>query len=532
MQLNLISSQQLKNCRRLYTKFGTALPYLLLTGVAVLTRFDSLSTDAGAWDEATFMLMAQDILRGHLPYVFMFDNKPPGLFFIIAATQLVLGKSLLAVRILSGISVLFSSFICYKIAKKFTNTTYALLGSIFVILINSLNFGQELQSEQIASFFILCALYCMVNFNFKMQNLLIGLFISLAVLCRSNLIICAMATGVILLYFSLRKPKKQIGNNIILYILGGMTPVAILLYIYFTNKSLWYLKLAMIDVPSHYASERSFIQLFVTNIHQAVIQAIISPGIFLLFIVISFLGLIISFIDFSKSKMSLSDRNIFIYNTMFISSIAVSIIIGGAFYNHYWLQLVPFLSIYISYAFDRLSAFRISKYLPVIVTVISTAFALNAHAIKSLDVLFHLDTYESRYPLKRAANFISCASNVNDRVWAVQGHLVYWYLNITPISPVATHPTNLVRQSIVNTLESAHYVSDNELERVMNSKPRFIIQAAKNIPFYLGGFGQSYALWRDRNYDLWKSDPDFKIFVMRRSLNELTSSQSLKMCGS
>jgi len=44
------------------------------------------------WDESTFILMGQSIIDGHLPYVKLWDLKPPGAFafyaFFIARSNL------------------------------------------------------------------------------------------------------------------------------------------------------------------------------------------------------------------------------------------------------------------------------------------------------------------------------------------------------------------------------------------------------------------------------------------------------------
>jgi hypothetical protein len=69
--------------------------WLWLSAFAVLivvTHLGSLSREVINWDESTFMLMAQDILRGHLPYLAQYDNKPPGIFFALAAAMKVLAS--------------------------------------------------------------------------------------------------------------------------------------------------------------------------------------------------------------------------------------------------------------------------------------------------------------------------------------------------------------------------------------------------------------------------------------------------------
>jgi len=49
------------------------------------------------------MVMAQGILRGYLPYIEAFDNKPPSLFFALAGTMALFGQSLALTRLLGDL---------------------------------------------------------------------------------------------------------------------------------------------------------------------------------------------------------------------------------------------------------------------------------------------------------------------------------------------------------------------------------------------------------------------------------------------
>src|SRR5262245_39202724 len=65
----------------------------------LLTRLGSLHTEVIDWDESTFILMSADLLQGRLPYMGLFDNKPPMFFFVLAGAMKVFGDNLLVVRL-------------------------------------------------------------------------------------------------------------------------------------------------------------------------------------------------------------------------------------------------------------------------------------------------------------------------------------------------------------------------------------------------------------------------------------------------
>ena len=74
------------------TRVQTSLIIILLAFLSFYSRLAFLNREVLDWDETTFMLMAQDVLRGNLPYVHIFDNKPPGMFFILAAAMKLFGQ--------------------------------------------------------------------------------------------------------------------------------------------------------------------------------------------------------------------------------------------------------------------------------------------------------------------------------------------------------------------------------------------------------------------------------------------------------
>ena len=63
------------------------------------TQLGSLVEEVIDWDESTFILMAADVLRGNLPYLNLFDNKPPVMFFALAGALAAFGESLVTVRL-------------------------------------------------------------------------------------------------------------------------------------------------------------------------------------------------------------------------------------------------------------------------------------------------------------------------------------------------------------------------------------------------------------------------------------------------
>jgi len=66
--------------------------------VLLSMRLSNLGQSVIDWDESPFIIVASDLLRGHLPCVGLDDNKPPGIFLAWAGGMSVFGESLPVVR--------------------------------------------------------------------------------------------------------------------------------------------------------------------------------------------------------------------------------------------------------------------------------------------------------------------------------------------------------------------------------------------------------------------------------------------------
>jgi hypothetical protein len=66
---------------------------LIFIVLILLTRAQSLRTEVIDWDESTFIVMASQSLQGHLPYLHVWEVKPPMLFFALAHSWGFLGRT-------------------------------------------------------------------------------------------------------------------------------------------------------------------------------------------------------------------------------------------------------------------------------------------------------------------------------------------------------------------------------------------------------------------------------------------------------
>ena len=78
-----------------------------------------------------------------------------------------------------------------------------------------------------------------------------------------------------------------------------------------------------------------------------------------------------------------------------------------------------------------------------------------------------------------------------------------WYLDTPPLSKAGAYPENLARPSIIGTLAKHGYVGNDEVARLMVSKPDFVVAdiAGEGID-WMRGPGKAANIWLAENYRL------------------------------
>src|SRR5690606_28692216 len=168
-------------------------------------QMPSFSREAIDWDEATFMVMAQDVLRGHLPYVDLFDNKPPLAFFLLGGAMALFGQTLEVVRWFGDVCICLSAAMIFAICRTRAGDMAAAVVAAAFVAAHAAAFGLHTSTEIIANVFVTGALWLVLDFGHRRSTApLAGLLVALAVLTRSNLVFVAVGLGLIYLAGAVR----------------------------------------------------------------------------------------------------------------------------------------------------------------------------------------------------------------------------------------------------------------------------------------------------------------------------------------
>ncbi len=191
--------------------------------------------DTGAWRAAFMNLIEHGIYSVNLDHEYGPFARLPGYSFFIGIFYFLSGQNWdLAYKLIAWVQIfadIFSIFLVYKISVKlFTNIKIANIASLlyafypFIIVWNPVVY-----SESTSIFFMILCLYFFVYTEKKFNYFLSGFFLSLAILCRPQIILLAPVFFIYLLIQNLHSPKlfikKSFFLGIALLLIYGAWPI-------------------------------------------------------------------------------------------------------------------------------------------------------------------------------------------------------------------------------------------------------------------------------------------------------------------
>ena len=505
---------------------------LLLAVLVGLTQTGSLIHEVIDWDEATFMTMASLLLDGDLPYVAAFDNKPPMMFFLLAGVMALFGETLLVVRLFGDACILVTALLVVAVARRFTAPWPAVLAGIFYVALLSPYEGQYTSTELPATVFLMAALWCLLLPGGRpWAAFACGVFVSLAVLTRTNLVYVAVAIGFYLAAAALlRPPRRARLAGLGLYVAGGLLPLAAFLLLYGWHNALDVFFLSTVGVALTYATGQStMLETLSQNVWMWKDRLLDGYPVLYGSVTIGLLGG--GAVVLWRSVRAAEDpARIWTGAAVVVTLLGVllSILGSGTAYHHYWLQAMPFAALLCGLFFDALRPVPLLAWVGPVVAAVAMLNAVWL-TLPSLGALLRSsDVAQDFKPARRAADRIAGVLGEDDAIWAPYYHIVPWYLGEPPVTWMAAHPDNIARQPILDALVAAGRVPPDILARVMESRPAFIVtNGTLALPDFLPrpafddylaeNYGEFFrdgdvVVWRRLGHGGWQADVPFRAF--------------------
>lgn len=465
---------------------------LLLASLTVIARIGMLGTAQVWWeDEHTFGLMAQDVLRGNLPYVEAFDNKPPGLFLLLALFFKIFGSDFIALRAFGDLSVFVTAVLVRALARRAAGEGPALIGAVMVIGLSALPIAQSTLSEWPAIMFVTGALVCAVRRPGSAPAAAgAGVLMAFAVLTRMNLAFAAVAMGCVYAASSFFRGPFP-GRALPALSVGALLPVAALFLAYAWAGRLDLLILGMIVVPLSYGDGMSYANLLafsLTDVAWTAKQAPLFNGPILFVCITSAMLLLV------RRRVRAAEAPRDRWRGAMVATVglavAFSIYVSGGAGAHYFVQLFPFLALVVACALGPRRSDDPARPVAALASILSALLPIGATAPASIAALRDPAGQVRNTPEWAASRYIAEDRRPGDRVWALYHHVVLLHLDEPPIARVGIHPGNMNTTRIVRPLAEAGYAPAEPLWANAALRARYVIApkgflAGERSIFYL-----------------------------------------------
>ncbi|MDG3583513.1 ArnT family glycosyltransferase [Galbibacter pacificus] len=439
---------------------GYSYVFVLLLIAVLLIRFPFFFRDYIDRDESTFILMGQSIVDGYLPYIKLWDLKPPLLFYFFAGIIFLFGKSFLAIRFIGCVLISISAFVVYKMLKEISSKKIALLGGVLFIITASL-FGniQGVMSEHISIFFFIPALFILwKNHTNYVSLFFVGLLLGCSMMTKLNMAYPALLLGIFLCI------NKLYHENIVKAFLSGFfllfgtlltITITAIPYLLTSNFNVWWN--SVILAPIAYNPASSLITKLVLS-----------------FFVVCAIG--VAYILYKKYNHHIKKiQRLYVLIVLSLIGVLISFIDAGKVNGHYLIQVFPFLIVCLmiwlyNTRFKNYISLKLITILLIITPMESyVEYGTLANRLVQGKTLYNEEGFEiPEYFTKTHVN--------PNNILFVDYHIGYWLMNENIPSKAMTHPSNLYREALFPYMGIHSSSSEEEIFRIFNIvKPEYIV---------------------------------------------------------
>ena len=326
--------------------------YILMGTMFVLLPVSPMNAPYSLRDSGVFLYIGWRILKGELPYLHVWDHKPPMVFFLNSLGLSISNNSTWGVWIIQLLSLFFAAYLGYNLLKRLFGVFSAVISTfIWLLALFFILRGGNLTTEytlpiQFAALWIFWL--TMKKKNGHLNYFLIGILGGVSFLFKQTSIGLWFAISIFLLVFGIKK-HIVINNitNIILMLFGGLFFFSLVsVYFIINNGFLEFLDAAFLFNILYSSSGRfnllDRLMNFVLGFDHLTISTIFQYAM---------LGLVL-FIFRSKLKR-LDEKTSSLLNVALIS-IPIELIfinLPGFTYPHYFITILPVLALFVAVLF-------------------------------------------------------------------------------------------------------------------------------------------------------------------------------------
>lgn len=221
---------------------------LLFAGLSIALRFLTFFPSVINHDESTYIVIADALLAGDTYFVDYIDTKPIGVFLLIAGFQLLLGKSIFVLRLVTALWLALTAFLLYKIMREWNASERAgIAAGVIYLFLNSIFtfYGVSPNTETYFNLFTVLSLWLILRRRGGWEYFLAGLSLGLGFLVKYVIAFDGLAFGLLILIEQLRSRQSFLPflGRALLLAIGFFLPFG-LLYGYYhqigASETFWF----------------------------------------------------------------------------------------------------------------------------------------------------------------------------------------------------------------------------------------------------------------------------------------------------
>jgi 4-amino-4-deoxy-L-arabinose transferase-like glycosyltransferase len=441
-------------------------PILAIVVFVFLVRLPGMLPSVVDWDESVYVLMARELLHGHLPYTSMFDDKPVGAPAIFALVMTIFGQSVLSVRLLGCLAVIATALLLRATVLRAglprpAGLAAALLYGAFTTVLGGLATNTELLFAPCTAAAVYIAVTNANAIRFRQHVQIIatcGLLFGLALWVKYVAALPAVALFVSLigcwLWYRRLKPLPAVALAVVFGAACAL-PTALTALVYWSRG----------DLPLWWYSNFGFMSAYL-RIRDPIGSA---AHIALDFLVQIWLPVVLggwAAVSYLREPTS-RERPFVLAMVAWLLAESAAVIAPWKFYNHYFLILLPPLCILSGLALARIAKRTIrARFLPLAAPVLALVVALvplatwvslNSFNLRKSDVPRQVAAIIRRDPKPSA--------------WVVNSEPIIYFLARIPLPTRFPFPPHLIGFQTGYTRNDAHA----EVVRLLASRQTFIV---------------------------------------------------------
>lgn len=431
---------------------------LMLFLYAFFVRLPFFFRDYIDRDESTFILMGQSWVDGNLPFIELWDIKPPLTFFFFAVPIYLFGKSFIAIRLMGVFFVTVSSFYTYKFTLANNSKRTALFIGLLTVALQSM-FGslQGVMSEHISMAFLVPAIWMLTKKDLPFWGFLVtGLLIGCALMVKLNLAYVGLFIGLTIIYSEYQK-NKTLSTLLkpILYGLGIILVIVLTFLPYYFNDlgELWWK--SVIKAPLAYADARQY------------------SSIKLLLYLLPFVAILI--IGWQKKVLTYKNQSALLLSIATLGTL-LAFFKSGRVNGHYLLLIYSFILPLLAFIISKLVKYSFSR-APLFVSFLFLLIPIESYLEYNAVIKNKIEntTFYNGEGFTVPNYFIKNKLD-KEKVLYLEYHIGYWVMGVNPPTKSATQPSNILKDEMFFAYNNPRNTAEDELQYILEDfKPNYII---------------------------------------------------------